>query len=295
MAQEIQSSILIVDDDPMNRDMLSRRLAREDYTVATAEGGRVALEMMAAERYDLILLDIMMPEMDGYEVLQRIKADERLRHTPVIMLTALSDRESVMRCLKAGADDYLVKPFNMGEAKTRLLRCLETKSFQDPPSSSGDEPPKEIAVLVVDDEELNRDLLARRVKQAGYAPSCAQDGETALKLLAAKDFDLVLLDIMMPGVDGYEVLSQMKWDERLREIPVIMISALNDSDSMARCFELGADDYVMKPFNAAELRSRLSSCLQQKKLQQRESARRRRLQELARLGQSITRRHPEAR
>ena len=123
--------MLVVDDIEANRDVLSRRLERQGYAVATAENGRQALERLRVDTFDLVLLDIMMPEMDGYEVLQRLKADEALRHIPVIMISALSELDSVVRCIEMGAEDYLPKPFEPTLLKARIGACLEKKRARD--------------------------------------------------------------------------------------------------------------------------------------------------------------------
>ncbi|MGI8438221.1 MAG: response regulator [Chthoniobacterales bacterium] len=123
--------VLVVDDVDENRDILSRQLRREGYEVATSENGRQALDRLAAETFDLVLLDIMMPEMDGYEVLQRLKADDALRHIPVIMISALSELDSVVRCIGLGAEDYLPKPFEPTLLKARIGACLEKKRARD--------------------------------------------------------------------------------------------------------------------------------------------------------------------
>jgi two-component system, sensor histidine kinase ChiS len=125
--REAQEILLVVDDIEANRDLLSRRLKREGYLVATAENGRQALEMMRAATFDLVLLDVLMPEMDGYEVLQRLKADEMLRHIPVIMISALNESDSVVRCIELGAEDYLGKPFNPTLLQARIGACLAKK------------------------------------------------------------------------------------------------------------------------------------------------------------------------
>lgn len=124
-------SLLVVDDEEGNRDVLSRLLVKQGYTVANAENGRRALDMLGAGAYDLVLLDIMMPELDGYEVLERLKADEQLRNIPVIMVSALGEMESVARCIEVGADDYLPKPFNSTLLKARIGACLEKKRGRD--------------------------------------------------------------------------------------------------------------------------------------------------------------------
>ena len=123
--------MLVVDDIEANRDVLSRQLERQGHVVPTAENGRQALEMLRAHTFDLVLLDIMMPEMDGYEVLQRLQADEALRHLPVIMISALSELDSVVRCIEMGAEDYLTKPFNPTLLKARIGACLEKKRAHD--------------------------------------------------------------------------------------------------------------------------------------------------------------------
>jgi adenylate cyclase len=124
--------ILIVDDNEDNRYTLARRLRREGWTnLVMAENGREALDRIVKERFDLILLDIMMPEVNGYEVLARLKADPGTRDIPVLMISALSDIESVVRCIELGAEDYLLKPFNPVLLKARINACLEKKRLHD--------------------------------------------------------------------------------------------------------------------------------------------------------------------
>lgn len=126
-----QGFVLVVDDNEANRDVLSRRLKRQGHSVVVAENGLQALEMMRAQSFDLILLDIMMPEMNGYQVLEELKADIALRHVPVIMISALDDVDSVVRCIELGAEDYLYKPFNPVLLKARVGASLEKKWLRD--------------------------------------------------------------------------------------------------------------------------------------------------------------------
>src|SRR5262245_9648056 len=136
------------------------------------------------------------------------------------------------------------------------------------------------ALLVVDDIEDNRFALSRRLAREGYLNvTPAADGRQALELLKSRPFDLVLLDIMMPNVNGYEVLAAMKASERLRHIPVVMISAVDEIDSVIRCIELGAEDYLPKPFNPILLRARVGACLERKRLHDQVMARTRDLSE----------------
>jgi response regulator RpfG family c-di-GMP phosphodiesterase len=123
--------MLVVDDDRINRMMLERALAQQGYAVATAENGRQALEMLAAEPFDVALLDILMPELDGYDTLARIKADDALRHIPVIMISAVDEMDSVVRCIEMGATDYLPKPFNPALLRARVNASLAEKRLRD--------------------------------------------------------------------------------------------------------------------------------------------------------------------
>ncbi|HEY9632508.1 MAG TPA: adenylate/guanylate cyclase domain-containing protein [Coleofasciculaceae cyanobacterium] len=130
--------------------------------------------------------------------------------------------------------------------------------------------PEQGRVLIVDDVEVNRDLLARRVRRQGHTVTVAEDGVQALELMQQEPFDLVLLDIMMPRMNGYQVLEHLKGDPNLRHIPVIVISAVDDINSVVECIELGAEDYLPKPFNAVLLTARISNCLERKRLRDQE-------------------------
>ncbi|WAS94057.1 response regulator [Nannocystis poenicansa] len=127
-------------------------------------------------------------------------------------------------------------------------------------------------ILVVDDNESNRSMLARRLEREGHTVQLADNGRRALNMLRAQDFDLVLLDVMMPEMDGYQVLEQLHADDKFRGLPVIMISALDEIDTVVRSIELGAEDYLSKPFNPVILRARIGACLEKKRLRDRERA-----------------------
>jgi len=125
-------------------------------------------------------------------------------------------------------------------------------------------------LLIVDDNEINRDILRRLLESQGHQVAAAADGEQALELLGRRSFDLVLLDVVMPRMDGFEVLMRLKADTRLREIPVIMISALNEINYVVSCIKLGAEDYLNRPYNVVFLQARIGACLEKKRLRERE-------------------------
>jgi phosphoserine phosphatase RsbU/P len=156
------------------------------------------------------------------------------------------------------------------------------------PVPAGAAPVEEPArILVVDDNEMNRDMLSRRLRRRGFAAEVAVDGRDALACLAREPFDLVLLDIMMPEMDGYEVLERLKASEELRHVPVIMISALDDMDSVVRCIELGAEDHLPKPFNPTLLGARIGASLEKKRLRDRERLWARSLEREMEIGREI--------
>ena len=128
---EFRASALVVDDDPINRMLLSKSLEQQGHRVMTAENGLEALAALQAQPFDVVLLDVLMPEPDGYEVLARLKQDPRLRHVPVIMVSALEDIQCVVRCIEMGAEDYLPKPFDPVLLRARVNGCLTRKRLHD--------------------------------------------------------------------------------------------------------------------------------------------------------------------
>lgn len=172
--------ILVVDDNEMNRDMLQRRLERQNYETVNAENGQRALELLREQAFDLVLLDIQMPKMNGYEVLEAAKADEALRNIPIIMISAVDDLDSVVKCIELGAEDYLFKPFNPVLLKARVNASLERKRMLDNASTGGNPALRPLLMAVQEDalalkeqsaswSEDQRRLLARLLENTHSA------------------------------------------------------------------------------------------------------------------------------
>jgi CheY-like chemotaxis protein len=256
------NNILLVDDEEPNRLLLSKRLEQEGYVVTGAENGRQALEIMKMQRFDLVLLDMYMPEMDGLSTLDAIKSDPVLQDTKVVMLTAANTREHVVHSLSLGAADYLIKPINPVEFKERVRRCLEDGFVQAENIVSANSSSKNGSrILIVDDEPLNLRLLERRLNQSGYQALAARSGREALDLLTCQPIDAVLLDINMPELDGLEVLRRIREVEKWRFIPILMLSADGEVDTVTRSYRLGANDYLVKPYQLHDLQLRLAVAL----------------------------------
>ena len=202
-------TILVIDDDPTMRDLLRRVLEREGFAVATAASGSEGLLLAEQLRPDAITLDVMMPSMDGWTLLSKIKEDPALADTPVIMVTMVDDSS---RGYALGADDFLVKPID----RTQLVATLN--SYRSSTVESGD-------ILVVEDDEPTRSLLRRTLEDDGWQVTEAEDGRIGLEKLDDFVPDLVLLDLMMPNLDGFEFLRQFRSDEAFHHVPVIVVTA----------------------------------------------------------------------
>jgi len=257
-----QISILVVDDDESIRGLLSSYIGSAGYHVAVADDGQRALEMLSVECFDLVLLDYKMPGLDGAEVLASIRTTYSPSKTAVIMCTSIKDAGSVSHCINLGANDYLAKPINEKILRSRIWRSLMNQRVdrkRDELSADLDDNPANI--LVVDDSEMSSELIEARINAAGHNAIVAKNGAIALQLMAENRIDAVLLDIMMPDMDGYEVLGRIKANPEWRDIPVMMVSALDESEAATKCFDLNADDYITKPFKSAILKVRLNSIL----------------------------------
>lgn len=164
-------------------------------------------------------------------------------------------------------EGYLLETPQQDFADESIISLLTGVGLHLPPSKAADnEFTGQGALLVVDDDAMNREMLARRLRRSGYTVSTAEDGVHALRLMRTQHFDVVLLDLIMPGLDGFQVLGRVKNDPALREVPVLMLSALDEENGIARCIEMGAEDYLPKPVNPVFLRARIGASLEKKRL-----------------------------
>ena len=283
-----ENAILIVDDDPQFRQLLRERLQNAGYLIAEAADGIEALDILKVESYDVILLDLNMPKMDGYEVLEWLKHNKNTRDTNVIVLTGDSKRDTVVATLTLGAKDFITKSAGKLELLTRVrhlsgIKVLEQKTHE----TISDEELTNSTILIVDDEDLSIELTARRIEKQGFKVLRANNGEQALSLLNTQDIQLVLLDINMPDMDGYEVLKRMREQKRKEELAIIMVTAVEEPDTVIDCIKSGADDYIMKPFHPTELIARISTVLRFSLLLNKEYQQQLKHQSLAELGDQI--------
>ncbi len=259
--------ILIVDDMYENLHVLMHIL-RDDYAIFAATNGEHALELARRQpQPDLILLDIVMPGMDGYEVLRQIKSNPATSDIPVIFVTAMSETSDEATGLKLGAADYITKPVNPDLLKLRVLTQLELRRYRRKPALYRAQPEMRPLLLIVDDVAENVRGLAEALK-GEYRIMVANNGARALELaLGATPPDMVLLDVMMPGIDGYEVCRRINATQHGNRIPVIFVSALDATVDKVRGFSIGAADYITRPFDIDEVRARIHTHLELSRLQ----------------------------
>lgn len=229
--------ILIIEDEEALLSMLSSKLTREGYKVVTARDGEEGFLKVKEERPDLVLLDIVMPKMSGMEVLERMYADKGLSKIPVIIVSNSGQPVEIGKAKTLGAKDYLVKAeFDPAEVIEKVQKVLNN------PMPEEDGP----SILVVEDDQFLRDLIVKKLKEEGFSVKEAVDGEEGLRFVRENRPDCVLLDLILPGIDGFEVLKQVKADTSLSSIPVVILSNLGQKDDIDRGLELGAKDYLIK-------------------------------------------------
>jgi len=275
--------VLVVDDVPANARLLEARLAAEYYQVASAENGPEALKLSREWRPDIILLDVMMPGMDGFEVCRRLKADPVLSHIPVVMVTALGEPAEKVRGLEVGADDFLSKPIEFDTLLARVRGLVRLKrlldewrargetarvlglagGFADAPSIAG------ARVLVVDDWDLEARFLQDCLGREGLLPSIARGEEEMLAASGETSFDLIVISLSLGSGDALALASRLRASERTQDVPLLLVAEPENRERIVRGFDLGANDWLLRPVDENELRARARNQIRRKLYQQR--------------------------
>lgn len=269
-----QTRFLVVDDfEPMRKvtaDQLRRMGAQ---TILTAGNGAEALKVLQQQKVDMVLSDWNMPVMNGLELLKAIRADEKLAALPVMMITAEAERSRIMEAVANGVSDLLVKPYTVGSLQDRVQKALNWvprasltsgsgsvhHDLVEPSSTAAADVPKSAkpTILVVDDTPDNLHLLSNLFNEE-YRVRIAHNGSKALSICQSDNPpDLVLLDVMMPDMDGFEVAQKMREHPSSETIPVIFVTSMDTEDARLKGLELGAVDFVTKPINPDLLQHRV--------------------------------------
>ena len=264
--------ILVVDDIPANVRLLEAKLTAEYFEVLTANDGFSALEAAQTQAPDLILLDVMMPGMDGFEVAKRLKTDTKTRHIPIVMITALTDTTDRVRGLEAGADDFLSKPVNDIALFARVRSLTRLKVMIDelrmrhattgPLDITGEtlldteDDARNGRILLVESEELLAAKMTEHLSAAGHDIFRATGAAEALERGREQDLDLIIVGLDLAGEDGLRLCSQYRLQDQTRHVPILLTLEEGDLERLAKGLELGVTDYLIRPIDQNELLAR---------------------------------------
>ncbi len=265
MARFDGQRILIVDDNAVNRLMMSRTLEGERMLAHAVPSGREALEWLSASTTgmppcDLVLLDAQMPEMDGFSVARLLKQLPHCDGIPMVMLTSTGLKGDAQRASEAGIVGYLTKPVVRDELLQVMARVLNLHAQQPQTlitSHSIREQQMLMNVLLVEDHAINQKLAITLLERWGHRVEVADNGQIAVEMVARQQFDVILMDMMMPVMDGLEATRRIREMESGRHTPIIAMTANAMQSDRDHCLAAGMDDYISKPINAQELQQML--------------------------------------
>ncbi len=270
--------ILVVDDLAANARLLEARLALEYYELRTVDSGLAALDVARQWQPDLIVLDVMMPGIDGYETCQRLKAMRETKHIPVILVTALEGRSERLRGLECGADDFFTRPISNTtllarlRSLTRLKRALDDyRSRSDMARSLGvpETEPAELSLagtraLLVDDMSLDRNRVEQAMAAEGVELSRVGSEREALACVNAARFDLLIVSLALAGEDPLRLIARLRSSDAARDLPLLLIVDPEMDEVTLRSLDMGGSDWISRPLDEAELRVRARNQIRRK-------------------------------
>lgn len=268
----MSARILVVDDLLPNVKLLEAKLTSEYFDVLTANDGPSALDIIEAQPPDIVLLDVMMPGMDGFEVCQRIKQNPETMHIPVVMITALSDAADRVRGIECGADDFLTKPVNDTALFARVRSLVRLKMMMDEwrmreqttgqlgvlrdETSLMDVDATQATVLVLDDNEVDANKVVETLSQDDDTVIATDSVEAMFDYAMKRDFDLIIVNLNLREQDSLRLCSRLRSAERTRQIPILLVVEEDQVERLAKGFDLGINDYLIKPIDRNELLAR---------------------------------------
>lgn len=273
--------VLVVDDIPANTKLLEARLMAEYFQVLVANNGKDAIEICELGQCDLVLLDVMMPEMDGFEVCERLKNNPKTMHIPIVMVTALDQVSDRVRGLECGADDFLTKPVNDLALTTRVKSLVRLKLISDElrmRATSGEEMAIDIEsesgalinsqkrgeVVIVDDKPSSYERIVANLSHE-HDITVITDPQEALFRIADGTFEAVVVSLSLLNFDALRLCSHIRSLERTRILPIVVLADIDHEGQVTRALELGVNDYVRRPVEKNELLARVRTQVKRKR------------------------------
>jgi two-component system cell cycle response regulator len=276
--------VLVVDDVPANVRLLEARLSAEYFDVSTAYSGAEALALCERAECDIVLLDVMMPDMDGFEVCRRLKSNPLTHHIPVVMVTALDQPSDRVKGLEAGADDFLTKPVTDVALVSRVrslarlkmvtdelrMRALTSREIgiQDPERSAVAETGRNGHILIVDDRQASYERIVSTLS-IEHAVDVETDPAEALFHAAEGNYDLIIVSLGLKEFDGLRLCSQVRSLERTRNVPILAIAEADNNQRLIRGLEIGVNDYLIRPIDKNEMLARVRTQIKKKRYTER--------------------------
>jgi two-component system cell cycle response regulator len=272
--------VLIVDDNSANRRLLEARLTAEYFTVQTASNGADALAMCSVELPDVILLDVMMPGMDGFEVCRQLKSNARTQHVPVVMVTALDQSSDLLEGLEAGADDFLTKPVDNLALITRIKNLARFKVLIDemllraasdgefglslPMEGKSTVIESQGRVLVVEDREAAASRIVEALRTENQVFHTTDPAQAVLSLPSG-EYDLIVVSSSLRNADGLRLCSEIRSLDDGRHLPLLALAEAEEQGRLHRALDMGVNDYIVRPVNTSELLVRVRTQIKRKR------------------------------
>ena len=279
--------IVIAEDDKLLGDILAEKFEKNGYTVDRADDGDMALEKMGAMVPDIVLLDLLMPRKGGMEVLEEMHKNPKLKDVPVVIISNAGQLKEMGRAKELGAKDFIIKTvFDPSQVLDRVKQILENPNAPQEEweirnqnitgvgaISNNNNMPEETKptteankakpfVLVIEDDKFLRELLVKKLMGEGFEVENALDGETAFSILEKKTPNIILLDLILPNIDGFEILARVRKDVKTAKTPVIIFSNLGEKADIDKAMSLGATDFMVKAnFTLDEITTKIHSII----------------------------------